>query len=47
MEMNNSFLIKTLVKYFGETKTIKMLNLVHRRGINKRARKYKALLKGA
>ncbi|SFP61067.1 hypothetical protein SAMN05444277_101379 [Parafilimonas terrae] len=44
--MNNNFLIKTLVKYFGETKTIKMLNLVHRRSINKRARKYKALLKG-
>ena len=43
--MTNTFLIKTLVKCFGETKTIKMLNQVNKRSINRKAKRYKAMLK--
>ncbi len=39
--MNNRFMIKVLVKYFGEVKTIKMLNLMNSRSINRKARRYK------
>jgi hypothetical protein len=44
--MDNKFLIRTLVKCFGEINTIKMLNLMHKRSINKKAKAYKARLKG-
>jgi|GEM_PF-5707723 len=44
-KMTNTFLIKTLVKCFGETKTIKMLNQVNKRSINRKAKRYKAMLK--
>ncbi len=43
--MTNEFLVGTLVKYFGEIKTIKMLNLLQARRINKKAKKYKASIK--
>lgn len=43
--MTNKFLVGTLVKYFGEIKTIKMLNLLQTRAINKKAKKYKASIK--
>jgi hypothetical protein len=43
-KMTSTFLIKTLVKCFGETRTIKMLNQVNKRSINKKAKKYKASL---
>ncbi|WP_156522575.1 hypothetical protein [Arachidicoccus ginsenosidimutans] len=43
--MNNNFLIKTLVKHFGEARTIKMLNLMQRRSINKKAKRYRAELR--
>jgi hypothetical protein len=38
--MENRFLVKTLIKCFGETKTIKMLNQVNKRSINKKAKRY-------
>lgn len=44
-KMTNTFLVKTLVKCFGETRTIKMLNQVNKRSINKKARRFKASLK--
>jgi hypothetical protein len=40
--MNNTFLVQTLVKCFGETRTIKMLNQVNKRSINKKAKRYMA-----
>lgn len=43
--MNNHFLVKTLVKYFGETQTIKMLNQLQKRKVSKKAKRYKAKLK--
>ncbi len=45
--MNNKFLVKTLVKCFGETKTINMLNQLQKTTVNKKARKYKSQLKKA
>ena len=44
-EMTNNFLVKTMIKCFGETKTIKMLNQVQMVRINKKARKYRATIK--
>lgn len=43
--MNNKFLVKTLVKCFGETKTINMLNQLQKTTVKKKAKKYKAQLK--
>ena len=43
--MTNNFLVKTMIKCFGETKTIKMLNQVQMVRINKKARKYRATIK--
>lgn len=43
--MENKLLIKALVKCFGTTKTIKMLNQLNGRKINKKAKKYRASLK--
>ncbi len=43
--MNNKFLVQALVKCFGETKTIKMLNQIQKRKINKKAKRYKASIK--
>lgn len=43
--MNNHFLVQTLVKYFGETQTIKMLNQLQKRKVSKKAKRYKATLK--
>ncbi len=42
--VNDNLFVKTLVKCFGETKTIKMLNQVNKRSINKKARRYIASL---
>jgi hypothetical protein len=43
--MNNKFLVKTLVKCFGETKTINMLNQLQKTTVKRKARKYKSQLK--
>jgi len=43
--MTNHFLVKTLVKYFGETQTIKMLNQLQKRKVSKKAKRYQAKLK--
>jgi len=43
--MENKLLIKALVKCFGATKTIKMLNQLNGRKINKKAKRYRASLK--
>lgn len=39
--MINKFLVGTLVKYFGEINTIKMLNLLQARTVKKKAKKYR------
>jgi hypothetical protein len=41
-KMTNKFLVGTLVKYFGEIRTIKMLNLLQARTVNKKAKRYRA-----
>jgi hypothetical protein len=43
--MNNKFLVKTLVKCFGETKTINMLNQLQKHTVKRKAKKYKSQLK--
>lgn len=45
--MNNNFLVKTLVKCFGETKTINMLNQLQKHTVKRKAKKYKSQLKVA
>ncbi len=40
--MTNKLLVGTLVKYFGEINTIKMLNLLQARTVKKKAKKYRA-----
>ncbi len=40
--MTNKFLVSTLVKYFGEIRTIKMLNLLQARTVHKKAKRYRA-----
>ena len=43
--MNERFLVKTLVRYFGEVTTIKLLNQIQKPAINKKAKRYKARIK--
>jgi hypothetical protein len=40
--MTNKFLVGTLVKYFGEIRTIKMLNLLQARTVKRKAKLYRA-----
>ncbi len=42
--MKSNFLLKTLIRCFGETKTIKMLNSMQKRKVNKKASRYKESL---
>lgn len=43
--MEKKLLLRTMVKCFGATNTIKMLNQLNKRRINKKAKRYKASLK--
>ncbi len=43
--MTNKLLVKALVKCFGETNTIKMLNQIQMPVVNKKAKKYRASIK--
>ena len=43
--MNERFLVKTLVRYFSEVTTIKLLNQIQKPAINKKAKRYKARIK--
>lgn len=43
--MENKLLVKALVKCFGTTRTIKMLNQLNKRTINKKAKRYKASIR--
>ncbi len=43
--MESKLLVKALVQCFGTTKTIKMLNQLNSRKINKKAKPYRASLK--
>lgn len=40
--MTNKLLVRALVKCFGETSTIKMLNQLQHRAVNKKAKRYRA-----
>jgi hypothetical protein len=42
MTTSNKFLIKTMIKCFGETKTIKLLNQLQSKSVNKKAKRYKS-----
>jgi hypothetical protein len=41
-KMTNKLLVRALVKCFGETSTIKMLNQLQHRTVSKKAKRYKA-----
>ena len=43
--MNEKLLVKTLVRYFGEVATIKLLNQIQKPVIYKKSKCYKAMLK--
>lgn len=41
-KMTNKLFVRALVRCFGETSTIKMLNQLQHRAISKKAKRYKA-----
>ena len=45
--MNERFLVKTLLRYFGEVTTIKLLNQIQKPAINKKAKRFLASIKAS